>query len=137
MECSECAICLEPNTTSSIKPYTCNHLFHQECFNKWEGNCPCCRMPMNVIQELIKIYSIKVGDLILIKYKNSRYMNKGIFSSFYSYSNNYYLVLEESRIVDYDRDVEDEPIGRFGFRICSNGDNIEFIQIIHTIKIIN
>jgi hypothetical protein len=58
-------------------------------------------------------------------------MNKGIFSSFYQYSNNYYLVLEESRIVDYDRDVEDEPIGRFGFRIGSNGDNIEFIKIIN------
>ena len=131
MVCTECAICLELNTTSSIQPYTCNHLFHQECAQRWEGNCPCCRSPTNVIQELIKKYSIKVGDMIIIKYKNSRYMNKGIFSSFYQYSNNYYLVLEESRIVDYDRDVEDEPIGRFGFRIGSNGDNIEFIKIIN------
>ena len=57
-------------------------------------------------------------------------MNKGIFSSFYSYSNNYYLVLEDSRIVDYDRGVEDAPIGRFGFCIKNNGENIEFIKII-------
>jgi hypothetical protein len=82
---------------------------------------------MNVIQVLIKKYSIKVGDLILIKYKDSRYMNKGIFSSFYKYSSTYYLVLDESRIVDYDRDVEDDPIGSFRFRIKNN---IEFIKII-------
>ena len=130
MECSECAICLELNSTSSIKPYTCDHLFHQECALRWKGNCPCCRSPMNVIQVLIKKYSIKVGDLILIKYKNTRYMNKGIFSSFYKYSSTYFLVLEESRIVDYDRGVEDEPIGRFGFPIKNNGENIEFIKII-------
>jgi len=105
-------------------------MFHYECAQNWEGNCPYCRSPMNVIQVLIKKYSIKVGDLILIKYKNSRYMNKGIFSSFYQYSNTYFLVLEESRIVDYDRDVEDAPIGRFGFRIKNNEDNIEFIKII-------
>ena len=85
---------------------------------------------MNVIQELIKKYSIKVGDLIIIKYKDSRYMNKGIFSSFYKYLNTYFLVLEDSRIVDYDRDVEDDPIGRFGFRIGTNEDNIEFVRII-------
>jgi hypothetical protein len=57
-------------------------------------------------------------------------MNKGIFSSFYKYLNTYYLVLEESRIVDYDRDVEDAPIGRFGFHIKNNEDNIEFVRII-------
>ena len=123
----ECSICLENNTNSSINPYTCNHLFHQECAWRWEGDCPCCRSPMNVIQVLIKKYSIKVGDLILIKYKDSRYMNKGIFSSFYKYSSTYYLVLDESRIVDYDRDVEDDPIGSFRFRIKNN---IEFIKII-------
>ena len=124
---SECAICIELNTSSSINPYTCNHLFHQECAQNWEGDCPCCRSPMNVIQVLIKKYSIKVGDLILIKYKDSRYMNKGIFSSFYKYSSTYYLVLDDSRIVDYDRDVEDDPIGSFGVRIKNN---IEFIKII-------
>jgi len=88
-------------------------------------------MPMNVIQELIKKYSIKVGDLIIIKYKDSRYMNKGIFSSFYKYLNTYFLVLEDSRIVDYDRGIEDEPIGRFGFRIKNNGENIESITVIN------
>ena len=131
MECSECAICLELNTISSVKLYTCNHLFHQECTQQWEGNCPCCRSPMNVIQVLLKKYSIKVGDLILIKYKNSRYMNKGIFSSFYNYNGYNFLVLDESRIVDYDRGVEDEIIGRFGFRIDSNGENIESITVLN------
>ena len=57
-------------------------------------------------------------------------MNKGIFSSFYKYNGYHFLVLHESRIVDYDRGVEDEPIGRFGFPIKNNGENIEFIKII-------
>lgn len=91
----------------------------------------CCRSPMNVIQVLLKKYSIKVGHLILIKYKNSRYMNKGIFSSFYKYNGYNFLVLDESRIVDYDRGVEDETIGRFGFRIDSNGENIESITVLN------
>ena len=134
--CSECAICIENISENcvTIKPYMCVHVFHEKCVEKWDGNCPCCRSKKIdlSLQKLLDKYSVKVGDMIIIKYKNSRYMNKGIFSSFYKYNGYHFLVLDESRIVDYDRGVEDQTIGTFGFRIDDpSGENIEFINILN------
>ena len=39
-----CSICLEHlNQNEGIKTYQCTHLYHRECINNWNGNCPTCR----------------------------------------------------------------------------------------------
>jgi hypothetical protein len=88
-------------------------------------------MPVNICGIILKKYSIKLGDKIIIKYNNSRYMNKGILSSFYKYSNNYYLIFDDFRIIDYDRNVEEDSIGPFNIRIHPSGENIESITVIN------
>lgn len=39
-----CSICLEHlNPNEGIKIYHCTHLYHTNCINNWNGNCPDCR----------------------------------------------------------------------------------------------
>ena len=116
----ECAICIQDNDHRSIKPYFCNHLFHEECERNWKGNCPCCRSEKNDFPYL--------GHVIVIKYKNSRYMNKGKLLSIYKHSGNDYLTFEDFRIIDFDRGVEEESIGHFSIRI--DYKNIESITTV-------
>lgn len=39
-----CSICFEcVNVNEGTKAYTCKHLYHANCINNWNGNCPTCR----------------------------------------------------------------------------------------------
>ena len=105
----ECAICIQDNDHRSIKPYLCNHSFHEECSQNWKGTCPCCRSPKN--------NCLTIGRVIIIKYSNSRYMNKGKLLSIYKHSGSDYLTFDDFRIIDFDRGVEEESIGHFSIRI--------------------
>lgn len=51
-----CAICLEGfecGRGSCVRPRTCNHLFHKNCFAQIRPStrvCPCCRVPAPLSQ---------------------------------------------------------------------------------------
>ena len=63
-----CPICLdELNDENKICNLKCNHVFHEDCINKWltkKSTCPYCRMYLN--------------DILTVSYKedNSMFMNK-------------------------------------------------------------
>ena len=41
---SDCPICLEQLTHDTlVKKWTCDHAFHQQCVEHWNGDCPLCR----------------------------------------------------------------------------------------------
>ena len=39
-----CSICLNDiKDQDGIKKFKCDHIYHLECINSWNGNCPMCR----------------------------------------------------------------------------------------------
>lgn len=42
----ECSICFE-NVSEHNYKFTCRHVFHSKCIEKWKGSCPNCRAKVN------------------------------------------------------------------------------------------
>lgn len=43
---NDCSICLgSVNVRECDKMYMCEHVFHERCLSKWNGECPNCRAP--------------------------------------------------------------------------------------------
>jgi hypothetical protein len=94
-EQTECALCLRKlgkvnrrgYSKKVVIPYKCEHMFHEQCINKWAGGCPMCRETVTrgeyLINEILNKYhiqDIKVNDNIWI-YDSQNKMN--IIGRFY------------------------------------------------------
>jgi hypothetical protein len=133
-EQTECPLCLEPFGSgyykkTVVKPYRCEHKYHESCIAKWNRECPMCRENSSrsdylINQTLIKyhIEEIKMNDLIWIKEKNL-YI-KGSFVKIYYSGNKVYIRLHNVKV------IMNTKFNNFEIFDVEITDNIEFIRII-------
>ena len=79
MECSICCECIVDNGCNKIKPYTCDHMFHSDCINNWNGTCPNCRSPLKYAKTKNAYFhnmyaSLKDRELPVSRYEHKRQM---------------------------------------------------------------
>lgn len=49
MQTNECSICFDDvDASESRRRYACEHVFHDTCASRWNGNCPNCRAPKKI-----------------------------------------------------------------------------------------